>query len=122
MIHHGGTETRRRAWTPSTPPCLRASVVILLFCSFSFAQTKKLIEFGWDEPDTAFMRAHVAEMEKTPFDGCVFHATATDAQGKAVAFLWEGWGKRAFTRGQLQASLDELTPANRAKPMKLSCR
>ena len=26
---------------------------------------KKLIEFGWDEPDTAFMRAHLAEMEAT---------------------------------------------------------
>ena len=33
---------------------------------------KKLIEFGWDEPDTAFLRAHLGEMEKTPFDGCVY--------------------------------------------------
>ena len=31
----------------------------------------KLIEFGWDEPDTAFMREHAAEMERSPFDGCV---------------------------------------------------
>ena len=30
---------------------------------------KSLIEFGWDEPDTAFMRAHITEMEKLPFDG-----------------------------------------------------
>ena len=27
---------------------------------------KHLIEFGWDEPDTAFLRRHVAEMETTP--------------------------------------------------------
>lgn len=72
---------------------------------------KKLIEFGWDEPDTAFMRAHAAEMDKTPFDGCVFHATATDAQGKAVPFLWEGWGKRGFTQEQLRASLEDLKAA-----------
>lgn len=25
---------------------------------------KRLIEFGWDEPDTAFMRQHIAEMER----------------------------------------------------------
>jgi len=33
----------------------------------------KLIEFGWDEPDPAFMRANAAAMDATPFDGCVFH-------------------------------------------------
>jgi hypothetical protein len=26
--------------------------------------SKKLIEFGWDEPTTAFMKQHIAEMEK----------------------------------------------------------
>ena len=34
---------------------------------------KKLIEFGWDEPSTEFLRQHLAQMEQTPFDGCVFH-------------------------------------------------
>src|SRR3954451_1301335 len=29
---------------------------------------KKVIEFGWDEPDTAFLRKHIARMERTPFD------------------------------------------------------
>src|SRR2546425_6926249 len=38
------------------------------------AEQKKLIEFGWDEPSTEFLRAHIAEMEKTPFDGVVFVA------------------------------------------------
>lgn len=27
------------------------------------AVAKKLIEFGWDEPDTAFMRKHIAQMD-----------------------------------------------------------
>ena len=35
--------------------------------------SKKLIKMGWDEPDTRFMRAHIAQMERSPFDGCVFH-------------------------------------------------
>ena len=33
--------------------------------------SKKLIEFGWDEPDTAFMRKHAAQMDATPFDATV---------------------------------------------------
>jgi len=69
---------------------------------------KKLVEFGWDEPDTAFMRAHVAEMEKTPFDGCVFHAYATDAQGKQQPFLWECWSRQAFAESDLARSLSDL--------------
>ena len=40
-----------------------------------------MIEFGWDEPDTAFMLKHVAEMEQTPFDGTVFHITYEKPDG-----------------------------------------
>ena len=42
------------------------------------AAEKKLIEFGWDEPGTKFMREHIAEMQQTPFDGCVFHVEYKD--------------------------------------------
>jgi len=44
-----------------------------LALSFAANPKKKLIEFGWDEPDTTFMREHIVEMEKTSFNGCVFH-------------------------------------------------
>jgi hypothetical protein len=75
---------------------------------------KKLIEFGWDEPDTAFMRAHLAEMEATPFDGCVFHVNSTDEKG-GHPFTWECWGKKSFTLAQLQPAIDDLkaTPFHR---------
>jgi len=33
--------------------------------------SKKLIATGWDMPDTARLRAHLAEMERRPFDGVV---------------------------------------------------
>ena len=69
---------------------------------------KKLIEFGWDEPDTAFLRRHVAEMEDSPFDGCVFHANAAGPQGQPENFAWLGWGRRAFTGAELQPALDDL--------------
>jgi len=77
--------------------------------------SKKLIEFGWDEPDTGFMREHVAEMEKTPFDGCVFHILSADAQGRRENFTWLVWGRRAFSEGDLKSAVDDLkaTPFRR---------
>src|SRR4051794_30690306 len=72
------------------------------------ATTKKLIEFGWDEPDTGFMRQFIAEMEKTPFDGCVFHVD-TSAPGKPKGRLtWDAWGQRAFTEEELKPAADDL--------------
>ena len=71
---------------------------------------KSLIEFGWDEPDTAFLRVHLAEMEETPFDGCVFHANAVSASGKVESFTWLPWGKHEFRDQDLrQARADLLT-------------
>jgi hypothetical protein len=69
---------------------------------------KRLIEFGWDEPETAFMQKHIKEMEQTPFDGCVFHAQYTKPSGGRGDFMWECWDKRAFKKEELQAALDEL--------------
>jgi len=71
---------------------LLASLVLLGAISAQAAEKDaphKLIEFGWDEPDTAFMRVHIAEMEKTPFDGCVFHARCLGADGKPANMLWD---------------------------------
>ena len=61
---------------------------------------KKLIEFGWDEPDTAFMRAHVAEMEQTPFDGVVFHFKGD--------LTWQSWGTRKLEDKDIKAGIDDL--------------
>ena len=68
----------------------------------------RLIEFGWDEPDTAFMRDHIREMEQTPFDGCVFHLSYTKEDDTKSNFTWECWGERAFTREQLWHAVDNL--------------
>jgi hypothetical protein len=76
---------------------------------------KKVIEFGWDEPDTAFMRQHVGEMERTPFDGCVFHVNFKDRGGATGNFTWQGWGERAFAEADLKNALADLkaTPFRR---------
>jgi len=72
---------------------------------------KKLIEFGWDEPDTGFMRAHISEMQRTPFDGCVFHADYAKTNGARGSFTWEAWGQQAFTPAELAQRLKRFSPA-----------
>lgn len=69
---------------------------------------KYLIEFGWDEPTTAYMREHVAQMEKTPFDGTVYHVQYRNADGTMGSFMNDCWGKQSFTDAQLQNALDDL--------------
>jgi polygalacturonase len=69
---------------------------------------KKLIEFGWDEPDTAFMRKHAAQMDATPFDGCVYHIRYLRPDGKDADFLWSCWGRQAFTTQQVQHAINDL--------------
>src|SRR4051794_1307612 len=93
---------------------MRASLLaaLLLLAPLVLADppdSKKLIEFGWDEPDTAFMRAHSAEMDQTPFDGCVFHLTYLKDGKPTGPFVWECFGKRAFTEAELKPALDDLT-------------
>jgi len=86
----------------------------LLSCPFAAdlaaaqSETKKLIEFGWDEPDTGFLRQHLEEMEKTPFDGCVFHADFERADGRKGSFTWDSWSTNAFTEADLKKPFDDL--------------
>jgi hypothetical protein len=67
-------------------------------------QVKKLIEWGWDEPDTKFMRAHIEQMEQFPFDGMVFHVTS----GKGGSLTSEMWGSRTFAPDEFRQALDDL--------------
>ena len=69
---------------------------------------KKIIEWGWDEPDTEFIRAKIAKMEEFPFDGLVFHVTSS----KGGNFTWEMWGERKFDVGEFRHSIDNLKATN----------
>ena len=69
---------------------------------------KALIEFGWDEPDTAFMRREIGAMAETPFDGCVFHANFQGTEGDSASFAWECFGRRAFNEGELLGAIEDL--------------
>jgi hypothetical protein len=68
---------------------------------------KKLLQWGWDQPDTAYLRDHLAEMERSPFDGCVFGVRYVSA-GTAGSFSWEAWGRRRFTASDLASAFADL--------------
>ncbi|HEY2951098.1 MAG TPA: hypothetical protein VGK40_00870 [Verrucomicrobiae bacterium] len=69
---------------------------------------KTLIEFGWDEPSTDFLRKHLAEMERTPFDGCVFHVDYHKPGGGKGSFTWACWGTNAFAEADLERAFEDL--------------
>lgn len=85
-------------------------LIVVLWCAVfsASAADKKLIEFGWDEPDPEFMRQHIAEMKQTPFDGTVFHVNYGRPGGKQGSFTWEAWGTNAFTRADLERAIEDL--------------
>lgn len=78
------------------------------FAGDAHAATKKLIEFGWDEPDPRFMRTHLAQLQASPFDGCVYHVPWRDAGGASGNFTWELWGRRRFTAAELDSARRDL--------------
>ena len=69
---------------------------------------KKLIEFGWDEPDPRFMREHIAELQASPFDGCVFHANYRLGNGTQRSFTWDLWGRGRFKASDLDSARLDL--------------
>lgn len=85
-----------------------AAVAALALAGASCAPRKKLVEFGWDIPDTAFLRAHLAEMEQTPFDGCVFQVNGVGSDGQSHSLSWKGWSARRFTEPELRSALEDL--------------
>src|SRR4051794_15001849 len=86
-------------------------ILSAVFLEPALSAEKKLIEFGWDEPDSKFLLRHAGEMDKTAFDGCVVHAQSTKPTGGRGDFMWEFWGKRTFTDAELKPALEELQSA-----------
>jgi hypothetical protein len=89
---------------------MKPLLILLLLTAWCSAQSsaKKLIEFGWDEPDTAYMRQHIAAMEQTPFDGCVYHIKYDKPDGSKGDFLWECWGSKRFEEKDVASALADL--------------
>ena len=62
---------------------------------------KKIIQFGWGVPDTAYLREHLREMEKLPFDGVVLELFGMRDGEKVdgyTVFRQEAWRRDWFTQ------------------------
>jgi len=86
-----------------------AAMKMRVFCAFCvLAWTtahgdglrKKLIETGWDMPDTRRLRENLATMEQRPFDGVVLEAIGRRSDGKPCrmreTFSAEPWREEWF--------------------------
>ncbi len=67
-------------------------------------KAKKVLEWGWDEPDTTFIRRHIADMERLPFDGLIFHMNSSTKGNLS----WEAWGPRRFTQAEFRKAVEDL--------------
>jgi hypothetical protein len=68
---------------------------------------KELVQYGWNPPDTAFIRQNIRQMEKLPFEGVVLKANFTDENGtrrKFEEYIWSNY--RIPPEGIRQAILD----------------
>lgn len=75
--------------------------------------TKKLIDFGWDQPDTAFMRANLDQLEASPFDGTVYRVLY---QGTRQLHL-DWWGAALLSAPDFRPARADLaaTPFRRLR-------
>lgn len=95
--------------------CLAVAGFLSAACGPWGAPEKRLIAFGWDEPDTAFLRDHIGRMETLPFDGCVFHALGRRTDGHDVNLAWRFWSRDRFPPEAFEAARRDLwrTPRRR---------
>lgn len=67
----------------------------------------KLIEWGWGEPDQAFLARHHGRMEEQPFDGLVLHLRLAGRPGPESAFLWDPFVSR-YTPEEVAPAVETL--------------
>ena len=75
---------------------------------------KKIIKVGQDMPDAAYVREHIREMERLPFDGVVIDPTAEiDGEKERLWLRW--WAPEAVSEEMVEATVQDLkaTPFTR---------
>ncbi len=66
---------------------------------------KKVLEWGWDEPSTAFLRQNIDTMEQMPFDGLVFPLRYRDGTN----ITWKMWSSTKYEYSDLVHMVEDLT-------------
>ncbi|MDO8589106.1 MAG: hypothetical protein Q7T82_18920 [Armatimonadota bacterium] len=93
---------------------MRAAIMIALcaltICPLSATtQGKKLVQYGFDNRDTAYVREHVRDIEKVPLDGIAIAVYAKDADGKySRNVLGEVFTKNRIKPEDYEHAIDDL--------------
>ncbi len=89
--------------------------LLALAASGDGAPRRKFVELGWDIVDTAYLRAHHAEMERNaPFDGAMIRVAGKTADGKPAHSEW-CWDAVPWDRASFQPAVDDLKACRFAK-------
>ncbi|MFW6162926.1 MAG: hypothetical protein ACODAJ_09165 [Planctomycetota bacterium] len=79
---------------------LACAVGIARAAAADMRRPKKLIQTGWDKPDSERLRAHLEQMEQRPFDGVVVglrgHIDEAKRCHMRAAFGKQGWQRKWF--------------------------
>jgi len=81
-------DSRPRAASTLVREGIHSLVPSLLIFSLTLTGCTALIEWGWDEPDQAFLKTHITTMERKPFDGVVLHLTVPGVPPGVSNFSW----------------------------------
>ena len=70
---------------------------------------RKLVEYGWDVPNSDFVAGHIGEMEQRPFDGVLFRLQGGQNVLEPVA--WPGmWAATSFAKVVLPTCRAPMMP------------
>src|SRR6185437_4095345 len=70
---------------------------------------KKLISYGQDWPNTAYVRSHIRDMEKHPFDGIVIGVSESlEPQLNRPTLGIKAWGKVAYDPKAYEHAIEDL--------------
>lgn len=69
---------------------------------------KKLIQVGWGQVATDYIRDHAAEMEKLPLDGLVFDVKFVNKQGKNRFLSSSCFGKEEVPEAAVKKGIEDL--------------
>jgi hypothetical protein len=106
----GWTVLPALALTSSTD-CLRAGEAATQTAKpVHISPDRKLIEWGWDEPNPGYMRANAERMDAYGFDGVIYHIDAIHG-GKTMNLAWTCWGNTRFEYADFAQGLADLKAA-----------
>ena len=82
--------------------------IVLQLAEPAYGAAKKLVEFGWDEPNSFYLQKNITAMERLPFDGLVCNVTFHDRSGGTPTLAQRGFSHNAIAWSALLPAAQAL--------------